>query len=67
LSSDQAVLRIGRNSFIQSAVILLTLMIIAGLLSLAIPAGSLIMLQMAVLAVTAAFVLLAVAIDYGAF
>jgi hypothetical protein len=63
LSSDQAVLRIGRNALVQSAVILLILMIIAGLLRLAIPGGSLIMLQLAVLAVTAAFILLAVAID----
>jgi uncharacterized ion transporter superfamily protein YfcC len=40
LSSDQTVLRIGKKTFIQSAIILLSLMIIAGLLSIAIPSGT---------------------------
>ncbi len=40
MTGDQAVLKIGKKAFIQSALILLTLMIVAGLLSIAIPSGS---------------------------
>ena len=40
MNSDQSVLKISKKAFVQSALILLTLMIVAGLLSLAIPSGS---------------------------
>lgn len=40
MSNEQSVLRISKKAFIQSALILLSLMIVAGLLSLAIPSGS---------------------------
>ncbi|HSW35250.1 MAG TPA: hypothetical protein VLH18_01465, partial [Candidatus Limnocylindrales bacterium] len=40
MSSEKSVLRISKKTFIQSAVILLTLMLAAGLLGLAIPSGS---------------------------
>lgn len=39
MNSDQSVLRISKKAFIQSALIILSLMIIAGLLSQAIPSG----------------------------